>query len=80
MGSEERPAPHWHALSCAEVAGQLQADLHGLSAAEAQRRIDQYGRNQLAPPPRRGPLLRFILQFHDVLLYVVLAASVITAL
>ncbi|WP_154715994.1 cation-transporting P-type ATPase [Sterolibacterium denitrificans] len=71
---------YWHALSCEAVADRLQADPHGLSAAEAQRRIGQYGRNQLAPPPRRGPLLRFLLQFHDVLLYVMLIAAVITAL
>lgn len=71
----------WHALDCAEIVRQLQVDTQaGLSQPEAQHRFQHYGRNQLAPPRRRGALLRFLLQFHDVLLYVMLVAAAITAL
>jgi magnesium-transporting ATPase (P-type) len=52
----------------------------GLSEDEAKRRLEKYGPNRLKPPARRGPLLRFLAQFHNVLIYVLLAASVITAL
>ena len=34
----------------------------------------------LAPPRRRGPLQRLLLQLHNILLYVMMAAALITAL
>ncbi|MBK8538355.1 MAG: hypothetical protein IPL59_26710 [Candidatus Competibacteraceae bacterium] len=35
--------------------------------------------NQLSPPQQRGSLLRFLLQFHNVLIYVLLVSAAITA-
>src|SRR5690606_32921301 len=53
-----------------EVVGrQLASDSSGLSSEEAARRLERYGPNRLAPPRRRGPLLRFALQFHNLLIY-----------
>ncbi len=75
-----QPDMPWHACTRAEIEGTLQTSLQGLTTAEAQRRIGRYGKNQLAPPLRRGPLLRFALQFHNILLYVMMGAAVITAL
>ena len=75
------PAPDtWHALSTGEVQQQLQSEPAGLGDAEVQRRRALHGPNRLAPPRRRGPLLRFVLQFHNILLYVMLGAAAITAL
>ncbi|GIX54389.1 cation-transporting P-type ATPase [Sphaerotilus natans] len=59
---------------------QLQSEPAGLGDAEVQRRRALHGPNRLAPPRRRGPLLRFVLQFHNILLYVMLGAAAITAL
>lgn len=50
----------------------------GLASDEAERRLRLCGANALPPPPRRGPLTRFLLQFHNVLIYVLLAAGVVT--
>lgn len=69
----------WHALTHAMVGQTLQTGAQGLSDAEAGRRAVQYGPNRLVPPKRRGPLLRLLMQFHNVLLYVMLGAAVITA-
>jgi magnesium-transporting ATPase (P-type) len=75
------PAPDtWHALSTGDVQQQLQSEPAGLGDAEVQRRRALHGPNRLAPPRRRGPLLRFVLQFHNILLYVMLGAAAITAL
>jgi magnesium-transporting ATPase (P-type) len=52
----------------------------GLSSAEAAARLRQYGANTLRPPRRRGPWLRFLQQFHNVLIYMLLAAGLITML
>ncbi|RMF08972.1 MAG: hypothetical protein D6773_02130, partial [Alphaproteobacteria bacterium] len=51
-----------------------------LSEDEAARRLEQFGANRLCPTQRRSALMRFVLQFHNVLIYVLLAAAVITAL
>jgi len=69
----------WHALSEDEVFAEQQASPSGLTAAEAVRRLELHGPNRLTPPQKRGPWLRFFLQFHNVLIYVLLGAAVVTA-
>ncbi len=51
----------------------------GLSAGEADRRLAEHGPNLLPEPPKRNPILRFLAHFHNVLIYVLLGASVVTA-
>ncbi|MBS0511952.1 MAG: cation-transporting P-type ATPase [Proteobacteria bacterium] len=70
----------WHALPSEEVQHALQTGDHGLTADEARQRLLRHGPNRLARPRRRGALLRLLLQFHNVLLYVMLGAAAITAL
>lgn len=73
-------SPEWHTLSPDEVLKALGASPGGLSDAEVRRRLARYGYNRLAPPERRGPLTRLALQFHNILLYVMVAAAAITAM
>jgi len=70
----------WHALDADRVAEKLHTDCHGLTDEEAARRLARYGQNRLPSPPRRPAWLRFALQFHNVLIYVMLAAAAITLL
>ena len=74
------PRPSWHALPNDVALAEQKTDSAGLCAAEATRRLAQHGPNQLTPPQKRGPLLRFLLQFHNVLIYVLLGAAGVTAL
>ncbi len=71
---------NWHAQSAEIVQQALSTDISGLSQKEARSRLQQYGPNRLTPPKRRGPWLRFMMQFHNILLYVMMAAALITAL
>lgn len=79
-----RPDPSepqaWHTMTPEDVERALQTGSLGLSEGLARERLGRHGPNRLAPPRRRGPLMRFLLQFHNVLLYVMLAAACITAL
>ncbi len=77
---EEPPPTNWHTLPPAQVEKILQTGTGGLTEAEARIRLARYGPNRLAPPKRRGPLLRLLMQFHNILLYVMMGAAVITAL
>ncbi len=72
--------PDWHSLEQEQVFELLDADAGGLGEAEAQRRLETYGANRLPEPPRRHPFVRFLLQFHNILIYVLLGAAAITAL
>jgi magnesium-transporting ATPase (P-type) len=66
-------------LPAEQVLRELEAAPGGLSEAEAARRLAVHGPNRLRPPKRRGPVVRFLLQFHNVLIYVLLASAAITA-
>lgn len=77
---ESAPPAAWHTLSAAAVEERLQTGPAGLSEEEAAARLRRYGPNRLAPPARRGPVRRLLMQFHNVLLYVMLAAAVVTAM
>ena len=50
----------------------------GLSNVEAARRLAQHGPNRLPEAQARGPVRRFLAQFHNVLIYVLLGATVVT--
>jgi calcium-translocating P-type ATPase len=58
----------------------LDARPDGLAGAEAARRLARHGPNRLPDARARGPVLRFLLQFHNVLIYVLLGAAAVTAL
>lgn len=51
----------------------------GLSTIEAGERLRRHGPNRLPSTPKRHPLLRFLAQFRNVLIYVLLASAAITA-
>ncbi|WP_029461841.1 cation-transporting P-type ATPase [Serpentinimonas barnesii] len=70
------PEKHWHHQPPAEVIGLLEANpQQGLDAAAVQARQRSFGPNALPPPKGRGPLLRFLLQFNQVLVYILLVAT-----
>ena len=69
-------ATAWHALSADEVVTRLSTDsVRGLDAGEASTRLQKYGPNRLPEGKRRGPLARFLAQFNNVLVYVLLGAG-----
>lgn len=69
----------FHALGADDVLRQFGSGLSGLDETEARLRLERYGRNELAPAQRRGPLRRLIGQFNNILLYVMMGAAVVTA-
>ncbi len=68
----------WHALPPDAAVAGLQSRHSGLSSSEVEGRLVEWGRNRLPGARRRGLLVRFLLQFHNVLIYVLLASSAIT--
>jgi magnesium-transporting ATPase (P-type) len=78
-GQQFVPTDGWHGRSAGEAVEALGSDATcGLSSAEARRRLEAHGPNRLPEAARRGPLARFLLQFHNPLIYVLLAAGLVT--
>ncbi len=72
--------PAWHSLPVDATLARLGVTRSGLTPDEVQARRARHGANRLPPPPRTPAWKRFLLQFHNVLIYVLLAAGVVTAL
>ena len=71
----------WHALSPEEAAQSLSARLSlGLTSSEAAERLATHGPNRIPPPKQAGPVIRFLRQFNNILIYVLMGAAAITAL
>jgi P-type Ca2+ transporter type 2C len=71
----------WHSLQADEVADKLETDKEkGLQDNEAGRRLEKFGRNEIPKGKKQSAWLRLLLQFHNTLIYVLIAAAIITAL
>jgi len=70
----------WYAESTETVFESLETTPDGLSKQEANNRLVKHGLNRLPESRGRGPLVRFFYQFHNVLIYVLIAASAVTAM
>lgn len=69
----------WHYLEQDDVGKELHTDLDkGLTQQEATARQQKWGRNELPEPEKEAAILKFLRHFHDVLIYVLMAAAVIT--
>ena len=69
---------HWHHLPASEVGVLLETDTDkGLDLFTVKHRLEHFGPNQLTPREGRSPWMRFLLQFHNPLIYILLAAGLI---
>ncbi|MGE0151455.1 MAG: cation-transporting P-type ATPase [Reyranellaceae bacterium] len=66
----------WHGATIEQTVARLATSRDGLTSAEAARRLAQYGPNALPEAKRRHPVLRFLAQFDNTLIYFLLSASV----
>lgn len=68
-------------LDAQSVAQAMHTDIErGLSTQEAQRRLEQFGTNTLASAPETPKWKKFLAQFNDPLVFLLLAATVISGI
>jgi P-type Ca2+ transporter type 2C len=78
---ENKNRPKWHAMSAEKVLETLNCEIeNGLSDNEVGKRTEKYGPNEIPKGKKRSWLSRLLMQFHNVLIYVLMGAAVITAL
>lgn len=69
----------FHAVTADAALKALDASPQGLNTKEVVRRLEIYGENRLPEAPPRSPFMRLLAQFHNVLIYVLLASAGVTA-
>ncbi len=80
-GKEKEARQTWHSTDAVKVLEKLDSDKEkGLSDSTVKERFDEYGPNDIPRGKKRSWFMRLIMQFHNVLIYVLIAAAVITAL
>ncbi|WP_080873911.1 cation-transporting P-type ATPase [Oceanobacillus timonensis] len=71
----------WFNLQTEQVETELKTDInHGLTSEQVEQRKQKYGKNELPEPDKDPKWLKFLRQFNDTLIYVLLAAAVLTVI
>ena len=66
----------WYGMGAQEVLEELETSRRGgLTAAEARRRLERYGENELERPAQESMLRRFLRQMKDPMIVVLLCAA-----
>ncbi len=78
---EKQDKQKWHAMKAEKVLETLKTEKDkGLSDQQINENKEKYGRNEIPKGKKQGWFVRLLMQFHNVLIYVLMAAAVITAL
>ena len=70
---------NWHSKAAEETLSALKSTSSGLNESDVKQRLADVGFNKLPEPKRKNAFLRFLSHFHNILIYVLLGASAITA-
>ena len=68
----------WHSLEISEVFKDLNTTSRGLSAKEAENRLNSYGFNELKGSKKISPLKVFLNQFKSILIIILIVATIIS--
>lgn len=69
---------NWHTVSIEEALSQLKTSAKGISDAEAEARLQQYGPNALREKRRKSPLKMLLRQFTETMVLILIAAAVLS--
>jgi magnesium-transporting ATPase (P-type) len=78
MYTTETKKNNWQSELIESILSHFATEYSGISEAESKKRLGMYGCNLVPPAPRRHWIKRLLLQFHNVLIYVLLVAALIT--
>ena len=76
--SESKESRSWHSLPSREAISELRSNPSGLREEEAKSRLGRFGYNELEPEKKPSPLAIFFRQFKNILVVILLAATVIS--
>ena len=69
----------WHTMQIDEVIGNLVTNVNtGLNLTEVEDRLRKYGHNQLEEKEGVSPIMLFLSQFNDFIVWVLIAAAIVS--
>ncbi len=68
----------WYSRTVDEVFKRLKTSKEGLSEEEAQKRLEKYGENEIEEEEEISPVKIFLEQFQDFLIWILIAAAIIS--
>lgn len=71
---------NWHLIGTQDIFELLESKQQGLSATEAEKRLLQYGPNELQEGKKKTAIAIFLSQFKDVMILILLAAAVVSGI
>ncbi|MFS0958557.1 cation-translocating P-type ATPase [Enterococcus casseliflavus] len=76
---KEQLSQAFYAQKAQHVLEEMQTDANGLTNDEAQKRLSEYGPNELEEGKKKSMVQKFFEQFKDLMIIVLLAAAIISA-
>jgi len=71
---------NWHILTLQELLEILDAKPEGLQQADAEKKLQIHGPNELVREKKKPLWLKFLMQFKDFMIIVLMAAAVISGI
>ena len=72
---------NWFNLSATETAKQLETDIeNGLNSEEVSKRYEKYGRNELKAKAKKSLFVKFLEQFKDFMIIVLIIAAIVSGI
>ena len=70
----------WHTIKKEDALAKLRTKEQGLSGTEVKRRREKYGENVIQEKARESLLVRFIKQFNDFMIIILIIAAIVSAI
>ena len=77
--NDDQPAIAWHSKSGQDAITAFGTQASGLGEDASKERLAKHGTNRLPSPTKQNPILRFLVHFNNILIYVLIGSAVITA-
>lgn len=71
----------WHTLELTDLVRKLQSNLlYGITEDEAKERVLKYGKNKIEDKNKENIFIKFIKQFNDVMIIILITSAVVSAI
>ena len=70
----------WHTYDVSHVLQKVASSEDGMIQDNAEQRFKEFGANRLRPVKKKGPIARFLVQFQNELIKVLMVSGVVTPL